>query len=462
MNPSRTLHIGNGAGFLGDQPQAPSQLVTGGNLDVLTLEYLAELTLSILASQRRQHPELGYARDFLTVLTDLAPQLAAREGPRVVTNAGGVHVAASVRAAAEILMSQPGGEKRRIGSVDGDDLTDRIDELLAAGYLLAHQDTGQPLRELGRPVVSAHAYLGAEGIADVCRQEADVVITGRVADASLTLGPALAHFGWSWDDWNVLAGASVAGHLIECGAQVTGGYSVRWQDVELTEIGYPIAELDADGTCVITKPAESEGRVDRLSVVEQLLYEIGDPSCYLTPDVTVDMTAVDVTEIAPNRVQVRSAQGTPPPDRYKVSLAYADGYTASAQLLIAGRDCIRKGERCAELIFARLRRQGLHFARQAHELLGTGRSLPGQPPVPESDPPELVLRLAVQDPRREAVQQFTRQIAPLVTSGPAGISGYAVARSPVRPVFAFWPTTIPRELVTPRTTVRSAKEWVGP
>jgi hypothetical protein len=254
----------------------------------------------------------------------------------------------------------------------------------------------------------------------------------------------------------------VAGHLIECGAQVTGGYSLRWQGIDLTDIGYPIAELDAEGGCVITKPKSSGGRVDRLSVIEQLVYEIGDPTRYLTPDVTVDMTTLQAADQAPNRVLVTGARGSPPPDSYKVSLAYADGYTASAQLLVAGHDCVFKAETCAELVFARLERIGITFARRHHELLGTGQSLPGKYGLGDSaerDPPELILRLAVHDPNRAAVEQFTRQLAPLVTSGPAGIAGYAVARSPVRPVLAYWPTTLPRELVSPEVAIRSAAQW---
>jgi hypothetical protein len=452
------LRIGNGAGFLGDQPQAAPRMVASETLDVLTLEYLAELTLSILAYQRRQNPQLGYARDFLAVLGQLAPQLARKAGPRIVTNAGGVHVAACIRETARLLI-QSGCQQLRVASLDGDDLTDRVPELLADGCPLAHLDTGQPLSQLLQPVVSAHAYLGAGGIAEALRDGADIVITGRVADASLTVGPAMARFDWAWDDWDRLAQASVAGHLIECGAQVTGGYSLRWQDVDLTDIGYPIAELDATSDFVLTKPRGSGGRVDRLSVIEQLIYEIGDPTRYYTPDVTVDMTTLQVEDQGGDRVLVRGAHGTPPPESYKVSLAYADGFMAAAQLLVAGRDCARKAQRCAELVFGRLERMGWTFARRHYELLGTGRNLPGKVPIPEADPPELVLRLAVHDPRREAVQQFTQQLAPLVTSGPAGIAGYAVARSPVRPVFAFWPTSIPRELVAARLSVHSAAHW---
>jgi hypothetical protein len=453
-----SLRIGNGAGFLGDQPEAAARMLASDSVDVLTLEYLAELTLSILSHQRRQQPQLGYARDFLQVLRQIVPHLGPADRPRVVTNAGGVHVAACVHEAARVLVESGCGHLR-LASIDGDDLTARIPDILAAGCPLAHLDTGRPLQDLPHPVVSAHAYLGARPLAEAWHERADLMITGRVADASLTVGPAMGHFGWSWEDWHRLAQASVAGHLIECGAQATGGYSLRWEDVDLVDVGYPIAELDETGHCWITKSAGSGGRVDRLSVIEQLLYEIGDPRHYHTPDVTVDISSAQVEPWGIDRVQVTGAEGRPPPDSYKVSLAYADGFMASAQLLIAGRDCVRKAERCAEIVFARLARLGWNYARQYHELLGTGRGLPGNVPLPDVDPPELILRLAVHDPRREAVEDFTRQLAPLVTSGPAGIAGYAVARSPVRPVFAFWPTQIPRDLVPPRLAVRTATRW---
>jgi len=452
------LRIGNGAGFLGDQLDAPRQLVESAELDYLTLEYLAELTMSILAYQKQRHPAFGYARDLLEVLSSLLPALKDQPQLTLITNGGGVNPLACTLAAAE-RCSNAGIGEIVIAAVDGDDLLARIDSLQQAGCDLAHMDTGQPLRELKRPVVAANAYLGAAAIVEALEQGARFVITGRVADASLTVGPAIHHHQWKWNDWPRLAGASVAGHLIECGAQVTGGYSQRWRNLRLEDVGYPIAEIDADGSAVITKPAGSGGCVDRQSVVEQLVYEIDDPRAYKTPDVFVDFTSVQVDECGQDRVAIRGATGQPPSDFYKVSLAYQDGFTASAQLIVAGDDSLERAQYCGKIIRHRLARAGMEPKGLRVECLGAGASLP-QCNL-SINPVEVVLRLTACDPRREVVERFTREIAPLITSGPAGLAGYAAARSDVRPVFAYWPTLIPKKFVQPRVQVRTAREWMS-
>jgi hypothetical protein len=311
---------------------------------------------------------------------------------------------------------------------------------------------------LKSPVVSANAYLGARPIAEALDQLARFVISGRVADASLTLGPAVHEFHWAWDDWNSLAGGSVAGHMIECGAQATGGFYPHWNEIDLANVGYPIAELSPDGSCVITKPEGTGGVVNRETVSEQLVYEIGDPAHYLTPDVDVDFTTVAVEELGGDRVALRGATGRTAPANYKVSLAYRAGYTAGGQLLVYGRDCVAKAHRSAEIIFGRLRAAGLTFDATHMECLGAGEGVPGLTPAPD-DLREVVLRLSVRDERREAVERFTREFAPLATAGPAGLAGYTAARGTVRPVFAYWPTLVPRELVEPHVEVRTAREW---
>ena len=296
-----TVRIANGAGFLGDNLDAPRRLVEGAEIDYLTLEYLAELTLSILARLREKDPAAGYAADFITVLSSLCPALARQPKLRIVTNAGGMNPRACANAAAAVLQRAGLGDTT-IGVVEGDDLLDRLDEIQAAGCRLENLETGQPLSELKTQVVSANAYLGARPIADALAAGARIVITGRVADASLTVGPAVHEFGWAWDDWNRLAGASVAGHLIECGAQATGGLYRHWQNLNLANVGYPIAELEADGTATITKPPGTGGAVNRHTIAEQLVYEIGDPAHYLTPDVDVDFTTVEISETGHDRV----------------------------------------------------------------------------------------------------------------------------------------------------------------
>jgi hypothetical protein len=287
------------------------------------------------------------------------------------------------------------------------------------------------------------------------------VITGRTYDAASVVAAIAYEFAWSWQDFDRLARALLAGHLIECGAQVTGGYYRHADELDLANVGYPIAELSPDGGCIVTKPPGTSGIVDRHTVAAQLVYEIGDPAHYLTPDVDVDFTTVQIERIGTDRVAVHGATGGPPPDTLKVSLAYRAGYMASGQLLVHGRDCVAKARRCAQIIFDRLRQAGITLARTNVECLGSGDGVPGLllSETDATEPREVVLRITASDPRREAVERFTREFAPLATSGPAGLAGYTAARGLVRPVFAYWPTTVPRELVQLRVEVRSVAAW---
>jgi hypothetical protein len=325
-------------------------------------------------------------------------------------------------------------------------------------------DDGRPISEVPGEVVCAHAYLGAAPIVAALAGGARLVITGRVADAALTLAPAMHRFGIDATMHDRLAAASVCGHLIECGSQVTGGYSGDWESLRLDDIGYPIAELSADGTCVITKPPGTGGAVTRGCVAEQLVYEIGDPSAYVTPDVIVDFTAVEIESVGADRVAVRGAKGRPAPDDYKVSIAYRDGFTATAVLLVTGSDAARKAHACADIVLARLRRAGFELAQSNVECLGDGDGVPrAQRPAaaPSHEPREVVLRMTVRDPRREAVERFSREIAPLITSGPAGLAGYAAGRPQVRQAYGFWPALVPKSLVDPHVDVRvqTAAAW---
>ncbi|MDZ4783796.1 MAG: acyclic terpene utilization AtuA family protein [Planctomycetia bacterium] len=455
------IRIGNGAGFWGDDLSAPSRMVERAELDYLTLEYLAELSMSILARQREKNPQLGYAGDFLDVLASLIPSLSQQPGLKLITNAGGINPRGCVTQAARMLRDAGLGDCR-IAAVDGDNLLDSWADVQKSGCAFQHLDTGAPLAEKlaatpAAKVVSANAYLGAKPIVEALAKGARIVVTGRVADASLTVAPAVHEFGWQWNDWNRLAGASVAGHVIECGAQATGGYFSGWRDVDFRDLGFPIAELSDDGSCVITK-APGGGVVNRRTVVSQLVYEIGDPAHYLTPDVDVDFTTLELSEIGPDRVRLSGASGRPAPASYKVSLAYHDGYATSSQLLVFGADCREKAQRCVEMIFARLRSENCDPAERLVEFLGTGEGVPSERASAVA-PPELMLRISVRDPRREVVERFTRQFAPLITGGPPGLAGYATARSDIRPVYAYWPTLIPQSLVLPNVEVRSAHEW---
>ena len=452
-----TFRIGNAAGFWGDRLDAPRLLVESEELDYLTLDYLAELTMSILAHKRQNDPEAGYATDFLDVVGSLTSAIFLQPQLKIVTNAGGLNPQGCAVAAGNILTDNGSGQLP-IGVVRGDDVLDRLEELMAGGVELDHLETAQPLHELESPIVSANVYLGAMPIVRALADGARLVVTGRVADASLTVGPAVHEFGWGWDDWDRLAGASVAGHLIECGAQVTGGYSTAWEGADLAKVGYPIAELTDDAQTTITKPAGTGGAVTRMSVIEQLVYEIGDPARYVTPDVEVDLTTVDVTTEGRDRILVRGAGGLPAPTSFKVSLAYHAGYMADGQLLVYGRDCVSKAKAAAQIVFERVRRAGFELDRSNVELLGTGEGVPGGKAA-TGDAHEVVLRMGACDRRREAVERFTREVAPLITSGPAGLAGYASGRSRVRPMFAYWPTLLPKQWIEPRVDVCTADEW---
>src|SRR6516165_9476770 len=324
----KRVRIGNGCGFWGDNLDAPRELAEHGRLDYLTLEYLAELSMSILALQKQRHPEAGYASDFLDVLRQLAPILQRQPELKIITNAGGMNPQGCA-ARARAILDEAGLTGHRIAVVHGDDLLPRIDQLLAQGHALTNLDTGEPLTAIRDRIVSANAYLGARPIVEALRQGADVVITGRVADASLTLAPAVHEFGWAWDDWDRLAAGTVAGHLIECGAQATGGLWCNWQEApDMANVGYPIAELDEHGTVWISKPPDTGGAVNCETISEQLLYEVGDPASYLTPDVVADLTSVALAEEGPDTVRVRGVRGRPATDSYKVSIAYRDGFMA--------------------------------------------------------------------------------------------------------------------------------------
>jgi hypothetical protein len=443
----KRVRVGNGCGFWGDNVDAPVLLAEQGELDCLTLEYLAELTMSILAIQKQRDPRRGYAADFIDVLTRLTQQLSRQPRLQVITNAGGMNPAACAQCAREVL-DQAGLTDRQIGIVYGDDLLPQLDELLAAGHRLANLDTGEPLESIRSRVVSANAYLGSPPIVEALQKGARIVITGRVADAALTLAPAVFALGWSWEAVDLLSAGSIAGHVIECGAQATGGLWCNWRETNLADVGYPIADIAEDGSFTITKPPGSGGMVNIETVSEQLLYEVGDPAAYLTPDVRADFTSVTLHECGVDRVEITGARGRPAPDRYKVSIAYRDGYASSGTLVIAGPGAADKARRAGEMVLARLRRGGAEPEHHLIECLGAGDSLPGV--LPRVDAPEVVLRISVRDSRKAVVDRFSRELAPLVTSGPPGVSGYTTGRPAVREVFAYWPALIDRRVVEHR------------
>jgi hypothetical protein len=432
LNVAEVLKIGNAQAFWGDSSDAPATLVSQQpDLDWLTLDYLAEVSMSILARQRERDSTLGYARDFLDVIRSLAPVWKSGRKLRLIANAGGLNPRGCAQACANILR-ESGCMRLKLGVVSGDDVLEHV-----------RTRTDAPA-----PLVTANAYLGAAPIVEAIQQGADIIITGRVADPSLAVAPCIAHFGWRNDDYDRLAGATVAGHLIECGTQVTGGISTDWLTVpDPANIGFPVVEMSPDGSCVVSKPTGTGGCVNLRTVKEQLVYEIGDPGSYLSPDATVSFLSVRLDELGGDFVRVSGASGRAPPATYKVSATYRAGYRASGMIAVTGRDATAKARRAGDVVLERLRRAGVAPRRSLVECMGAGDIVPVHPP--RNDLNEVMLRISVADERREVVEKFTREIVPLVTSGPAGTTGYFDGRPSVREVFGYWPISIERQHVRP-------------
>jgi fatty-acyl-CoA synthase len=440
------IRIGNAQAFWGDRPSAARDLLAQQpDLDYLTMDYLAEVSMSILAMQRERDPSRGYPHDFVEVVRQLADSWAAGGRCRLIANAGGLDPRACAAACREAL-EQAGCRPLTIGVVSGDDCLGllRSEASAADGHVFQNLDTGESLARVRDRLVTANAYLGCRGIVQALNAGADIVITGRVADPSLVVGACVHAFGWSLDEWQRLAGATVAGHLLECGTQVTGGISTDWLDLpDPAHLGFPIAEIDRDGQCVITKPSGTGGVVSVATVKEQLVYEIGDPARYVSPDVCVSFLDLQVEPVAFDRVSVRGARGSPPPSTLKVSATYRDGFRAAGMLTIVGSRSHEKAKRCGEIVLDRLRDAGHRFRDTIVECLGEGGAVPVAGLVDRGhDARETVLRVAVESESRASVEAFAREFMPLVTAGPQGTTGYAEGRPRVHPVFRYWPCLI--------------------
>jgi hypothetical protein len=457
------VRIGNAQAFWGDRSDAAAEmLLREPGLDYLTLDYLAEVSMSILAIQRERDPDAGYARDFVDVVRTLIPYWASGGRYRLITNAGGLNPRACAEACRRVL-EDGGCRSMQIGVITGDDVLDVIRRapINTSSQQFRNLDTSRPISDVRDRLVTANAYLGAEPIVEALAAGADIVITGRVADPSLTAAACVHHFGWSDNDVDRLAGATVAGHLIECGTQATGGISTDWLDVPIhPPIGFPIVEVSDDGSCIVTKPPGTGGCVTAMTVKEQLVYEIGDPANYLSPDVTVSFLTLTVDDLGQNRVRVGGATGKPRPDTYKVSATFRDGFRSAGTLTIVGRDCVAKARRCGELVLERVRQAGFELRDSIIECLGSGDSAAGIVAARngQSGFGETVLRVAVESDAREAAERFSRELMPLITAGPQGTTGYAEGRSRIHPVFRYWPCLIGRDEVTPHVEVLSTSE----
>ncbi len=448
----KTIRIASGSGFWGDWLEAPASQLRAGPIDYLVLDYLAELTMSILVRQQLKNPERGYAHDFVTTIELLLDQLAAK-GVKIVANAGGVNPAGCAKAVKAAAAKH--GIDIPVAYVDGDNLLDKFDSIIADGWRFNNLDTGEPIDAIRDKVLSANAYIGSEPIAEALSRGAKIVVTGRVADASLAVGPLLYEFGTAFRELDALALATVAGHIIECGAQASGGnLSIDWETVpDPARIGFPILEAAGPGEIVITKHEDLGGRVDLRTVKEQLVYEIGDPRAYITPDVVADFSAVELREAGPNRVAVSGAKGSPATEFYKVSIAYSAGYKAESTLVYSWPDAAKKAVRAGDIVRRRLEDLGLKFEAILIELLGAGACHAGMVPAASTDLPEVVLRIAVRDSKKEHVERFTRELTPLVLGGPPGATGYTGPRPQVHEVYGYWPALVPKTYLNPRVSL---------
>ena len=450
----RVVRVAAGQGFWGDWLEAPVRQVRGGPIDYLMMDYLAEVTMSIMQKQKSRDPAAGYARDFVPLIERILPDLVRRR-IRVTSNAGGVNPRGCAEAVLQVARRLGLQGKVRVGLVSGDDLLDRLDDLIARGHSLSDMETGRPLSEIRDKVLSANAYLGMAPIVEALRLGADIVITGRVTDTGLTLGPIFHEFGWSPDDWDKVAAGTVAGHIIECGAQASGGNLLKnWRAVKgLADPGFPIAEASPDGTFVITKHPGTGGVVSVASVTEQLVYEMGDPRSYITPDGVADFTTIDLAPAGRDRVRVSGIRGGPRTPFLKVSIAYFYGYKSVGTLVYAWPDAYAKAKAADRILRQRLADLDLEFEQVLTEFVGvdaTHGKLAG-PPHPEL--PEVQLRVGVRATERAPVERFAREIAPLVLTGPPSVTGFAGGRPAVEEVVAYWPALIDRREIEPNVRV---------
>ncbi len=441
------IRIANGQGFWGDWLEAPVRLVEQGPIDYLALDYLAEITMSILQKQKQADSNLGYARDFPPLVARIARRMRER-GVRVIANAGGVNPLACAR---ETVRLAPG---LKVAVVLGDDVFGRIDEFLSKGYEMRDMDTGEPLAAIRGRILSANAYIGAFPLAEALATGADVVVAGRSTDTALTLAPMVHRFGWGPDEFDRLAAGTVAGHIIECGAQCSGGNcQVDWQSIpDMAEIGYPIVEAEPDGSFTVTKHAGTGGRVSVETVKEQLLYELGDPTRYITPDCVADFTSIRLAADGPDRVRVTGIRGGPRPAMLKLSIAYTAGWKATGTLVYSWPQAREKARAADAIVRRRLAALGLAFEEIHTEYLGIDACHgPAAPPNP--DPPEVQVRIGVRGQDKKAVDRFTRELIPLVLNGPPGATGFGEGRPPVREIVAYWSALIPREEISTRVEV---------
>lgn len=454
---SRTIRIASGQGFWGDLPEGPIEQVKRGPVDYLVMDYLAEVTMSILQKQKMRNPAYGYARDIVHVVEQILPDIVDR-GIKVVTNAGGVNPRACKDALLEVAAEQ-GYNSLKVAVVDGDDILGQLDDLNTAGHHLENMETGAPIESVKDSLLSANVYFGSKPVVDALEQGADIVITGRVTDTGLTLGPMVYEFGWSFDEYNKMAAGTIAGHIIECGAQASGGNFTDWQQVDdFVHIGFPIIEAHENGDFFVTKHENSGGLVNESTVKEQLLYEIGDPAEYITPDCIADFTSIQLEDKGNNRVRIYDIKGRPETDTYKISASYIDGYKLSSTLVYSWPDALEKAQKAAEILKGRARKLSLEIERFNTEYVGLNGC--NEVSIDSSKYPdinEIELRISVAGYNKDDLNRFGKEIAPLILTGPSGVTGFAGGRPKASEIVAYWPALLHKDACTPNVEIFSPK-----
>jgi len=448
------IRIASGQGFWGDLPKAPIDQVRKGPVDYLVMDYLAEVTMSIMQKQKMRNENYGYARDFVEVIDEILPDIS-QKGNKVISNAGGVNPNACKDALLEVIRKHD-ITGLTVAVVDGDDILDDIDRLIEQGHHLENMETGESVETIKDKLLSANVYFGCRPVVEALQKGADIVVTGRVTDTGLTLAPMVYEFGWEFDDYDKMSTGTIAGHIIECGGQVSGGNFTDWETVDdFVDIGFPIIEAYPDGDFFVTKHEGTGGLVSEMTVKEQLMYEIGDPSEYITPDVIADFTSVHLEQEEPNRVKVFGIKGRPETDTYKISASYNDGYKLASTLVYSWPDALKKAKKAGEILKGRADVLGLDFEEYRVEYIGVNGT--SEKPLTETDfseeHDEVQMRVAVSGKSKEDLNRFGKEIAPLILTGPSGVTGFAGGRPKASDIVAYWPALLDKDSVSPKVNL---------
>lgn len=447
----QSIRIASGQGFWGDLLSAPLAQVSKGQVDYLMLDYLAEVTMSILQKQKLKNPALGYAKDLISTVEEVLPYLMERNIV-MITNGGGVNPEAARDAVFEVARKL-GIKGVKVGIVTGDNILPRMDELIAEGNEMRNMEDGTPIAEVKDKLLSANVYLGAAGVVEALKQGANIILTGRVTDTGLTLAPMIHEFGWSMEDWDKIAAGTVAGHINECGAQASGGnFLGDWKSLpDMANIGFPIIEAYPDGSFIVTKHEGTGGAVTRETVSEQLLYEIGNPEEYITPDCVADFSSIQLQDEGNNRVRVFGIKGKPATPFYKVSASYADGYVAFSSLTYSAPEALVRAQHGDKILRQRLEQLGLQFDEIRTEFVGMNAC--HGPLAKAIEPNEVMMRIGVRSRDYKSVERFGKEIAPLILTGPPGVTGFAGGRPKPSEVVAYFPALLKKETVNYKVVV---------